>query len=99
VCVKYVWFPVELEGMLTVFRRHRRRCPHATKGRDWRRCSCPLSVEGTLPDGVALRKALNTANWELASEMVRVMETGGASTAIQVSEAVESSSQTQPPAT
>ena len=46
-------------------------------------------MEGTLPDGVSLRKALNTANWELASEMVRVMETGGASTAIQVSEAAE----------
>ena len=39
-------------------------------------------------DGMALRKALNTANWELASEMVRVMETGGASTPTQVSEAV-----------
>ncbi len=75
--------------MLTVFRRHRRRCPHAKKGRDWRRCSCPLSVEGTLPDGLPVRKALNTANWELASEMVRVMETGGPSTAIQVNEAIK----------
>jgi integrase len=46
-------------------------------------------VEGTLPDGLPVRKALNTANWELASEMVRVMETGGPSTAIQVSEAIK----------
>ena len=46
-------------------------------------------MEGTLPDGVALRKALNTANWEVASEIVRIMETGGPTSAIQLGEAVE----------
>jgi len=46
-------------------------------------------VEGTLPDGVALRKALNTAKWEVASEIVRIMETGGPTSAIQLGEAVE----------
>ena len=46
-------------------------------------------MEGTLPDGVAIRKALNTANWEVGSEIVRAMEIGGPSTAIQVSEAIE----------
>jgi len=63
--------------------------PHATKGRDYRRCSCPLSVEGTLPDGLPVGKALNITSWELASEMVRVMETGGPTAAVKVSEAVE----------
>jgi len=35
------------------------------------------------------RKALNTGSWELASEMVRVMEAGGPSTAIMVKDAIE----------
>jgi site-specific recombinase XerD len=75
--------------VLIIFRGHRRRCPHAAKGRDWRRCSCRISVEGTTPDGVAVRKALKTANWELANEMTRSIETGGPSAALQVTEAVE----------
>jgi len=75
--------------MLTIFRRHRRRCPHAARGRDWRRCSCPISVEGTLPLGESVRKTLNTGSWELASEMVRGMEAGGPSAAIKVEDAIE----------
>lgn len=75
--------------MLTIFRRHRRRCPHGAKGRDWRRCSCPLSVEGTLPAGERVRKTLNTGSWELAHEMVRAMEAGGQTAAIKVEDAIE----------
>jgi integrase len=75
--------------MLTIFRRHRRRCPHAAKGRDWRRCSCPISVEGTLPQGERVRKTLNTGSWELASEMVRGMEAGGPAAAVTVEDAIE----------
>jgi integrase/recombinase XerD len=72
-----------------MFRRHRRRCPHAAKGREWRRCSCPISVEGTLPDGSDVRKSLNTGNWELATEMARAIETGDVIKAITISDAVE----------
>ena len=36
-----------------------------------------------------LRKALNTANWELATEMARSMETGGVTAAMTVDRAVE----------
>ena len=75
--------------MLTIFRRHRKRCPHAAKGRDWRRCGCPISVEGTLPDGISVRRALRTGNWELATEMARSMEVGEVRTPIRVSDAVE----------
>ncbi len=75
--------------MLTIFRRHRRRCPHRAKGRDWRRCSCTLSVEGTLPDGERVRKTLNTGSWEVGNEMVRAMEAGGPSAAITVTDAIE----------
>src|SRR5208283_5231475 len=81
--------PATLLAVLTLFRRHRRRCPHASQGRDWRRCSCPVSVEGTLPDGLPIRKALNTGSWEVATEMCRAMELGGAPKAITVGQAVE----------
>ena len=46
-------------------------------------------MEGTLPDGAPIRKALNTGSWEVATEMCRSMELGGAATAITVGNAVQ----------
>ncbi|HEY1341268.1 MAG TPA: hypothetical protein VGF59_27350 [Bryobacteraceae bacterium] len=48
-----------------------------------------LSVEGTLPDGIPVRKALNTGSWELATEMARAMETGGPTAAVTIAAAVQ----------
>jgi hypothetical protein len=32
--------------MLTIFRRHKKSCEHRQEGRSYRRCRCPISVEG-----------------------------------------------------
>lgn len=71
--------------MLTIYRRHLTTgfgaekddpCPHTSKGRKYRRCSCPLWVQGTL-GGTPVRKSLDLTNWERATEVVRDMETTG----------------------
>ncbi len=61
--------------VLKLFRRHTTNCPHREKGRGYRKCGCPLWAEGTL-DGSRIRKSLDTANWELASEKLLKMEVG-----------------------
>ena len=61
--------------MLTLFRRHSvAKCQH--KSRTWRRCSCPLWVDGSL-EGKRYHKALKIRNWEKAQEIVRKLETQG----------------------
>src|ERR1043165_1607514 len=52
---------------LTIFRRHLKRC--AQTDRYFRRCSCPISVEGTLA-GEEVRKALNLTSWEAAQNLI-----------------------------
>ncbi|MGA2434556.1 MAG: phage integrase SAM-like domain-containing protein, partial [Bryobacteraceae bacterium] len=59
--------------MLTVFRRHSADCPHRSEGLAYRRCRCPLHVEGRL-GGEKIRRALATPNWEKAQEIVRQWE-------------------------
>jgi hypothetical protein len=34
--------------MLTIFRRHLKRCEHRAEGRKYRRCKCPLWADGFL---------------------------------------------------
>jgi len=57
--------------MLTIYRRHGPRCSH--KGRRWRRCRCPIWVEGTLA-GEPIRKSMSMRDWEMAQSKVRVWE-------------------------
>lgn len=59
--------------MLTIYRRHRRRCAHRKLGRKYRRCPCPIWVDGRV-GGVDVRKSVGTANWEKAQELVRQWE-------------------------
>jgi len=59
--------------MLTVYRRHLKHCEHRTEGRKYRRCKCPLWVDGFL-SGVELRKALGIRDWEQAQGIVRQWE-------------------------
>jgi integrase/recombinase XerD len=61
--------------MLTIFRRHLKTCKHAAKGRKYRTCGCPLSVEGRLR-GEMIRKSLDLRNWENAQRLVREWEAG-----------------------
>jgi integrase/recombinase XerD len=58
--------------MLTLYRRHLKRCSK-TSDRFYKRCSCPMWVEGTVR-GEYIRRSLKTGSWERATELVRVIE-------------------------
>jgi integrase/recombinase XerD len=62
--------------MLTIYRRHLKRCDHRDEGRAYRRCRCPLHAEGLLGASM-LRCSLNTSDWDRAQEMVRKWESEG----------------------
>ena len=53
--------------MLRIYRRHRKDCQHASER--YRRCSCPIYVEGSL-GAEYVRKALDQTSWEAASDLV-----------------------------
>lgn len=54
--------------MLRLYRRHRAACPHTWE--TYRRCACPIYVEGSL-GGEYVRKAMDQTSWEAASDLVR----------------------------
>ncbi len=62
--------------MLNSYRRHVKSCPHRTEGRKYRRCRCPIWVDGTL-DGHEIRKSVQTRNWEKAQALIRDWEATG----------------------
>jgi len=62
--------------MLTIFRRHLKRCEHRAEGRKYRRCKCPLWADGFL-NGVELRKSLGLRDWTRAQALVRERESNG----------------------
>lgn len=59
--------------MLTIYRRHLKSCDHRGKGRRYRRCRCPIWVDGSIASE-EIRLSLNTRNWEEAQEKVRDWE-------------------------
>ena len=79
--------------MLTLFRRHLNRCEYPREDRSYRRCHCPIHVEGKLGEEF-IRKAVGTSNWEAAQRRVSVAEARGSwdepeeSKAITITEAV-----------
>lgn len=60
--------------MLTIFRRHVKSCPHAS--RSYRRCQCPIHVEGSLA-GETIRRALDLTSWAAASDRVAQWNAAG----------------------
>ena len=64
------------EGMLTIYRRHLPTCTHASKGRAWRKCQCPIWVQGRLGDDY-IREGLDIRSWEAAQQYVRDWEAKG----------------------
>ena len=60
--------------MLTIFRRHVKDCPH-TKRR-YRRCACPIHVEGSLR-GEKVRRSLDLTSWEAASDLIAQWNASG----------------------
>lgn len=59
--------------MLTIYRRHKKSCGHRGEGRKYRRCRCPIWIDGTL-HGKEVREALNELDWERAQKTVRDRE-------------------------
>ena len=64
---------IQSPAMLTIYRRHLKDCTHRPEGRSYRRCKCPIWVDGTL-NGAELRKSLKSRNWEHCQEIVREWE-------------------------
>jgi integrase/recombinase XerD len=62
--------------MISLFRRHRKGCEHRSEGRKYRRCKCPIWVDGHL-NGAEIRKSLGTSNWQLAVGLALKLETEG----------------------
>lgn len=76
--------------MLTLFRRHTASCPH--RSRHYRRCHCPIHVEGSL-SGMLVRRSLDLTSWDAASTRIRAWEAtgkidGDARQAVMVGEAI-----------
>ncbi len=62
--------------MLTTYRRHVKGCKHKSEGRKYRRCRCPIWVDGFL-NGVEMRESLELRDWEKAQEKIRDWEAEG----------------------
>lgn len=60
--------------MLALYRRHTESC--GQKSRRYRRCSCPIWVQGTLA-GEKIRKGLNLTSWEAAEKLIHAWKEGG----------------------
>src|SRR5712692_5637808 len=62
--------------MLTTYRRHKKRCEHRKEGRKYRRCQCPVWVDGHL-NGVRIHQSLHIGDWQRAQARVREWEAAG----------------------
>jgi hypothetical protein len=60
--------------LLSVYRRHREKCPHA-EDRVSRKCRCALWAKGTV-EGKLYQKSLKTRNFERAEQLKRNIENG-----------------------
>lgn len=67
--VRYVY---DSSIMLTLYLRHLKRCSK-TEDRYWKRCSCPMWMEGTV-NGSYIRRSLQTASWERAQNLAHQIE-------------------------
>src|SRR5438552_1492588 len=59
--------------MLTPYRRHKISCPHQNKGRAYRRCNCPIWVDGVF-DGAEIRQSLRVHTWEEAERELQKLK-------------------------
>lgn len=60
--------------MLRLFRRHRKTCSQTSE--TYRRCSCPVYVEGTIGREY-IKKSLKLTSWEQAQKKIREWEVAG----------------------
>jgi integrase/recombinase XerD len=61
--------------MLTLYRRHLKSCPYRNAGRKYRRCRCPIWVDGFVGSR-DMRKSLGIRDWLRAQGAARALEVG-----------------------
>lgn len=59
--------------MLHLFRRHLDQCPHKAKGREYRKCDCPIHCDGIF-NGARITQSLRTVNWDRARRRLAELE-------------------------
>jgi integrase len=59
--------------MLSLYRRHIKKCPHRREGREHSKCSCPIWCDGEL-NGERCRKTLKTRDWQRALRLAERLE-------------------------
>jgi hypothetical protein len=62
--------------MLVVHRRHEDSCPHQHKGREFRKCTCPLWIDWRV-GRKRIQKSLGTRDWGVAQIQARTIEVDG----------------------
>ena len=62
--------------MLTIYRRHLKSCEHRAEGRTYRRCHCPIWVDGFLA-GQEMRESLGLRDLEKAHKKIQEWEARG----------------------
>ena len=62
--------------MLTAYRRHLKNCDHRNEGRSYRRCKCPIWVDGLIGEH-DIRQSLKTRDWQKASDQIHEWESRG----------------------
>ena len=63
--------------MLAIYRRHLKSCSHRSEGRAYRRCHCPIWVDGFI-GAKDIRESLDVRDWQKAQDQVREWEAAGA---------------------
>lgn len=61
-------------AVLRLYRRHRKTCPQTSER--YRRCACPIYVEGTV-GGESIRKSLDLTSWTAATNVIAKWNTAG----------------------
>jgi len=69
--------------MLTSYRRHRANCKRHS--RQYRKCFCPIWVQGVLR-GESVRHSLDLTNWEAANRRMNELEIHGEANSLTVKE-------------
>jgi hypothetical protein len=59
--------------MLTLYRRHLKSCEHRGEGRKYRRCRCPIWVDGQLGGG-EIARSLRMRDWQKANQLIQDWE-------------------------
>jgi integrase len=68
---------LKLPVRLNLYRGHRRRCVHYSKGRSWTKCECGFWTDGLDEEGKRVNFSLRTSNRQVAQTIIRDMEIRG----------------------